>query len=528
MSTVAAETNSPLFTALAEVVGGDNLLLDIEQRKLYSSDVYSEGNLCAAVVRPTSAEQVAAAARLITEHGYSLAPRGGGMSYTGGYIPINDTTVMVDTGAMNQILEINETDMYVTVQAGVTWAQLYEALKPKGLRLPFFGTFSGIRATVGGGMSNGALFFGTARYGTGADNLLGLEVVLADGSRVRTGQEAVKNGKPFYRTYGPDLTGLFTHDAGTLGIKTEATLRLIQWPPEAAYLSFVFKGAQEIAGALSAVARSGAAEEAYVFDPGSTAKNLANADIASDFKTLAKVIRGQSSLGKGLKAGAKLVAAGRGFVDEDLFSLHVVCAGRSEAAVKDDVAIIRQLAEAHNGEEIPNSIPMAARANPFQPLNGVLGAEGDRWVALNSKVPHSDAAEIIAGFDKLMEKYQSEMDKTGVFITRLMIAIDTHAFSFEPVFHWFDSWLPLHQKIPEPSHLKKLKEPAANPAATALVERIRQDTIKLFGDMGAASNQIGRTYPYMDQLKPESKKLLRTIKDAVDAKGLINPGVLGF
>ena len=133
------------------------------------------------------------------------------------------------------------------MQAGVTWAQLYEALKPKGLRLPFFGTFSGVRATVGGGMSNGALFFGTARYGTGADNLLGLEVVLADGTRVRTGQAAFKNGKPFYRTYGPDLTGLFTHDAGTLGIKTEATLRLIQWPEEYGYLSFVFKGSLDVA-----------------------------------------------------------------------------------------------------------------------------------------------------------------------------------------------------------------------------------------------------------------------------------------
>jgi D-lactate dehydrogenase (cytochrome) len=528
MSTVVAETDNPLFAALATVVGADNLLLDMEQRKLYSCDVYSEGKLCAAVIRPTSAEHVSAAAKLITEHGYSIAPRGGGMSYTSGYIPINDTTIVVDTGAMNKILEISETNMYVTVQAGVTWAQLYEALKPKGLRLPFFGTFSGIRATVGGGMSNGALFFGTARYGTGVDNLLGLEVVLADGSRVCTGQAAVHNGKPFYRTYGPDLTGLFTHDCGALGIKTEATLRLIQWPAEAAYLSFVFKGAQEVAKGLSAVTRSGAAEEAYVFDPGSTAKNLANSNIASDLKTLASVIRGQSSLGKGLKAGAKLVAAGRSFIDEDLFSLHIVCAGRSEAAVRDDVEIIRKLCEELDGAEIPNSIPMAARADPFQPLNGVLGPDGDRWAALNSKVAHSDAAEIIERFDKIMAKYETRMQETGVFMTRLMIGIDTHAFSFEPVFHWFDSWLPLHKHVAEPSHLKKFTNPDANPAAGALVEEMRIETVQLFKDMGAASNQIGRTYPYLDSMKPESAKLLRSIKDIVDAKGLVNPGALGF
>ena len=528
MSTVAAETDNPLLTALASVVGANNLLLEVEQRKLYSCDVYSEGQLCTAVIRPTSAEQVSAAAELITEHGYSIAPRGGGMSYTSGYIPINDTTVVVDTGAMNKILEISPENMYVTVQAGVTWAQLYDALKPMGLRLPFFGTFSGVRATVGGGMSNGALFFGTARYGTGADNVLGLEVVLADGTRVSTGQQAVHNGKPFYRTYGPDLTGLFTHDAGALGIKTEVTLKLIQWPSETAYLSFVFKGAQEVAKGLSAVARSGAAEEAYVFDPGSTAKSLKNSNIASDIKTLASVIRGQSSLGKGLKAGAKLVAAGRSFVDEDLFSLHVVCAGRSEAAVQDDVAIIRELCEELDGAEIPNSIPMAARADPFQPLNGVLGPDGDRWAALNSKVAHTDAAAIIEAFDKIAAKYEPRMKETGVFITRLMIGIDTHAFSFEPVFHWFDSWLPLHKHVPEPSHLKKLKNPEANPEASALVEEMRQETIQLFKDMGAASNQIGRTYPYVDSMKPESAKLLRSIKQLVDEKGLVNPGALGF
>jgi FAD/FMN-containing dehydrogenase len=108
--------------------------------------------------------------------------------------------------------------MYVTVEAGVTWKQLHEALAPRGLRLPFFGTFSGATATVGSGIANGALFFGTARYGTAADCALGLEVVLADGTLLHTGQAAF-GGKPFYRTYGPDLTGLFTHDSGTLGIK---------------------------------------------------------------------------------------------------------------------------------------------------------------------------------------------------------------------------------------------------------------------------------------------------------------------
>ena len=85
-------------------------------------------------------------------------------------------------------------------------------LAPLGLRLPFFGTFSGARATVGGGLSNGALFHGTGRHGTAADCALGLAVVLADGTVLQTGQAGF-GGRPFYRTYGPDLTGLMAKAA---------------------------------------------------------------------------------------------------------------------------------------------------------------------------------------------------------------------------------------------------------------------------------------------------------------------------
>ena len=76
------------------------------------------------------------------------------MSYTGGYTPSTKRSVIVDTSFLNQILEINPEDMYITVEAGCTWKEIYQALKPMGMRLPFFGTNSGAMATVGGGLSN--------------------------------------------------------------------------------------------------------------------------------------------------------------------------------------------------------------------------------------------------------------------------------------------------------------------------------------------------------------------------------------
>jgi len=465
---------------------------------------------------------------VVTEAGYALIPRGGGMSYTGGYTPDTTSAVIVDLGDMTGVVDFNPEDMTITVRAGTTWEEIYEALRPQGLRLPFFGTFSGRRATVGGGLSNGAVFFGTARYGSAADNTLGIEVVCADGRILQTGQAAFRNGKPFYRTNGPDLTGLFLHDCGALGIKTQATLKLIAAPTHYEHLSFAFPDALAAAAALSAIARSGAAEEAYVFDPETTAKNMAGGNLADDVRRLGDIVTGQSGVLEGIKAGARVVAAGKRIVPEEAYSVHLTCAGYGAADVQGDRDRARRILEAQGGAEIPNSIPLAVRATPFDNLNGVLGADGERWVALNAKVPHSDAAKIIERFGALLAPDRSKMETLGVTVSTLFIAMDTHAFSFEPVFHWRDRWLPMHREVPDPAYLKTLTEAPDNPEAAKLVAELREQSLQLFGELGAASNQIGRTYPYRDNLEPTTRALLDALKAELDPAGLMNPGVLGY
>ena len=135
-----------------------------------------------AVVRPRTTEELAEVVGAVTKAGHPIIARGGGMSYTSGIVPRESGTVIVDTGAMDEVLEINTEDMYVTVQAGCTWQALSEALVGTGYRTPYWGTLSGLHATVGGGMSQNAIFWGSGRYGTAADSVLSLEVVLADGS----------------------------------------------------------------------------------------------------------------------------------------------------------------------------------------------------------------------------------------------------------------------------------------------------------------------------------------------------------
>ncbi|MCC7259345.1 MAG: FAD-binding oxidoreductase [Gammaproteobacteria bacterium] len=515
-----------LVTALTACIGPGRVITDPVERALLSSDLYAEGATCAVAIRPADTAGLAAAVALITHAGLAVIPRGGGLSYTLGSVPDTGRAVVVDTRDLAGIVELDTAGMTLTVRTGTTWEAIDAALAPQGLRLPYFGTFSGRAATVGGGLSGGALFFGTARYGAAADNVLDLEIVRADGRVLRTGQAAFRNGKPFYRTHGPDLTGLFLHDGGALGIKTEATFRLIERPTHTGFLSWAFPDAASAAAALSGVGRAGLAEEAYVFDPATTARGMAASNLASDLRRLRGIVTGQGGLLAGLRAGTRVVLAGKRLVPAGCHSLHLVCAARTAAALAADLDHSARRLARHGGQEIPNSIPMGVRAQPFDNLNGVLGPQGERWLALNAKVRHGDAQRIIGRFEGFIAGYRERMAATRVSHSTLFTAMNTHAFSFEAVYHWPDRWLPMHRATADPAFLARLPPDTPNPAGAALVAELRERTLDLYDELGVASNQLGRTYRYYDNLAPDTRALVDALKTALDPAGLMNPGVL--
>ncbi|MEM7501006.1 MAG: FAD-binding oxidoreductase [Pseudomonadota bacterium] len=514
-----------LIAALAKAAGESAVRTDDTALALAASDVYESGPTPCAVVQPDSAERVAAAVLAATSRGYAVVPRGGGLSYTAGYLAANPRSVTLDLAALDRVYDVSPDDMTITVGAGTTWKKIEETLRPLGLRLPFFGTFSGKSATVGGGLSHGALFFGSARYGSAADIVLGLQVACADGSLLSTGQRALAiDSKPFLRSFGPDLTGLFVHDGGALGVKTAATFKVISTPPEEDYASFAFKRFENAAAALSDIARRDLAEEVYVLDPGTTDNfNPSANDVLRSATALAKSARGP------VQALSQLVTAGTAgtrVIPEGHYSLHLTAAGRSEAAVNADRDTARELAEKQGGVEVASTIPRVSRADRFSHLNDILGPDGGRWTALNAKVAHSDAPSLVSRFEELLERHDDDLTGEGVRVTRLATALSNHCFSFEPVFHWTDSWLPIHREAVDPSHLRRFNEPAANASARALVATLRKETIELFRHLGAASNQIGRAYPYYSALAPGPAALLTALKQHLDPQGLMNPGVL--
>ena len=520
-------SHDALIAALVAQVGERAVHCDEASLLEATHDVHLSGARPAAVVTPSSTEQVIAIVKIAAAHGFAVIPRGGGFSYTGGYASPTPKAIALDMRWMNRILDIAPDDMTITVEAGVTWRQIDAALKPLGLRLPFIGTFSGAGATVGGGLSQGALFFGSARYGSAAEIVLGMDIVLADGTLLSTGQSALAvPSKPIMRNYGPDVTGLFTHDGGMFGIKTAASFRLIRRPSDYGYASFAFARIEDAADALSEIARADLAEEVYILDP--SAVEAVNADTANMAKTAVAVARNAGGALKAVKALAGLAKGGTDFIPAGYFSLHMTAAGRCAAAVEDDIAEAHRMAIAAGCIVVSPTVPRVARAELFSNLNGVLGPGGGRWAALNAKVAHSDARRLIAAFDAMMMPFAGAMAREGVTYTRLVSALGNHSFSFEPVFHWRDSWQPLHRSAPDASLLAKLEEPAPNPQARALVDMLRAETCELFRALGAASNQIGRTYPFRAALSPAPDKLLASLKHLLDPAGLMNPGVLGY
>ena len=161
--------SSDPIAALIDAVGAEAVFTDEASCAFYSQDVFTLGPRALAVVRPADTAALARAVAAATSHGLAVAPRGGGLSYTSGYVPRDAGAVMLDLSAMDRVLKVDETDMTVTVEAGCTWAKLHQTLKPLKLRTPFWGTLSGLYATVGGGMSQNGLFWG-GRHGTIVDS----------------------------------------------------------------------------------------------------------------------------------------------------------------------------------------------------------------------------------------------------------------------------------------------------------------------------------------------------------------------
>lgn len=513
---------------LEAIHGKEHVLSDEESCILYAQDIYSKTIPALAVIRPKNKEELSEAIIITTNHGHSIIARGGGMSYSKGYVPIKKESIIVDFCRMNKILEVNEEDMHITVQCGCTWKQLYAALKNTNMRTPFWGTLSGITATVGGTLSQNGIFWGSTKFGSAVDSVIGLEVVLGDGAVVSTGSKAQKNATSFFRHYGPDLTGLFTCDNGSLGFKTEATLRLIPKRKHHEFASFNFSDYHSLFKAMSEISKNELVDACVGFDPYLQKIRMQRESLSSDLKKLVGVIRSNKTIAGAIKDTTKIAFSGRSYMDDVQYSIHLMIEEKTEELALFSLSEVKRICNQYSGTEIEASIPKILRSNPFAPLNNVIGPKGERWMPIHVIVPHSESSHSMQAIEKLLEKHQNNLDKNKIGVGFLYTVISNNGFVIEPVFFTPDSIDEIHREVVEDSVLNNIEGFKDNPGARQLTSTLRQELLDLFESIGGVHMQIGKSYNFKQGLKTETWDMIESIKDTVDPQRSINPGALGL
>lgn len=206
------------------------------------------------LIKPGSAEQVAAVIKVCNRYKIPITPRGGGSGVTGGALPVKGGIVL-STERLNNIISINNTDHYVVAESGVITADLHNAVRQQGLYLPVLPT-SGYASFIGGNVAENAGSMSSCKYGVTGDYVLNLEVVLPNGDIIWTGANVSKN------VTGLNLTQLFVGSEGTLGIITKVVYRLLPVPPQEVLLLAAFEQLEDACNALAAIRKAGLAPSA--------------------------------------------------------------------------------------------------------------------------------------------------------------------------------------------------------------------------------------------------------------------------
>lgn len=181
------------------------------------------------VIRPGSADEVAAALKTAAQRGIAVTVRGAGTMYAGGAAPARDGIVL-DTTGLDAIIDIDTRRGIVIVEPGTRFGRLLTALSSYGLTIGIVPS-TAPTATVGGAVSANALGAGSPKFQSMGDEVAGLEVALADGTILRTGSAAARQAGFFQRyCIGPDLTGLFIGADATMGVITKIALWLHPLP----------------------------------------------------------------------------------------------------------------------------------------------------------------------------------------------------------------------------------------------------------------------------------------------------------
>jgi D-lactate dehydrogenase (cytochrome) len=445
--------------ALSSLVGPDRFSTGRSNRDLHLRDIsFHPGALPAGVIWPASTEEVARILSWTYANDVPVTPWGAGTSTEGNPVPTRGGLVM-DMTRMNRILDIRPQDLQADVEPGVLRKELNRQTSRHGL---FFPPDPGADATIGGMIANNASGVQTVKYGATKDYVMRLTVVLPPGGVIHTGCRAPKSSA------GYDLTRLFVGSEGTLGVVTEASLRLTGIPSHYLAATIRFPDLESASRAVSLMIGSGLGPAALeLLPPG-----------------LIRLMNRENALG--LPEEPSLFC-----------EFHAV----SDAALRETAALARELAADSGATGFSQAIAEAERKELWR-------ARHEAWETIHRAHPKKetlivDAAVPISSYPEMIVSAQKAVD-------------DQHVVGY--VFgHAGDGNL----------HVVLVGDPADAaewPRLEAVNHAIVERAIALGGTCtGEHGVGIGKR-KFMRLEHGESFELMRHIKALIDPKGLMNPG----
>jgi glycolate oxidase len=241
---------------LGKIVGEGNIKEGKEAQQLFYHDISQPPKSLSLMyktvpdilVTPSSAEEISEIMKLAIKGRIPVIPKGSATGGFGGSLPVQGG-IIVDLRRMNKVLEIDNENMVVTVEAGINWSTLNEKLIQNKLFLganPFRPN-----STIGGWINTDEIGFGSYKYGNAKDQIRSLQVVLPNSKIINTGfPKVIANNS------GYDLNGLFVGSRGTFGIVTKASLCLHPYPAETKHFIYTFNSTNDMANAVGQITKT--------------------------------------------------------------------------------------------------------------------------------------------------------------------------------------------------------------------------------------------------------------------------------
>ncbi|NVM02840.1 MAG: FAD-binding oxidoreductase [Candidatus Helarchaeota archaeon] len=459
--------NEQLIKELKNVIPPEYVATDKEICFAYSMDSSPvPGHIPDMVIRPETTQEVSEVIKLANKYKTPIYPRGAAASLVMMGVPLQPGGISLDMTRMNKIMEIDEDSMSVTVQTGITWGEMEYELKKKGWYTGMVGPGPGLSSTIGGAISVASVYYGSAKYGTACDILLGLEVVLPTGEVIRTGSAALDTAKRHTRYgVGLDSTGIFCGDQGIMGVKTEATLKLYPVPVATGFFVYGYNDEDPLLKALH---------------------KMTSLHIASDI--------GYTDGEIGLDMGG----------GPERFMIHGKIEAHSEKELEVQLELFDEIANKTNGIKKKDSFARMIFHDSIYMVFPMAGMSGNFGASCN-KMPIFESKKVHDVFIKYREKHLEEIQKHKI----------------TTVWYSFISGSTI-------DILPQIQIPAHDPEALKYGTKLWKDFIKEELKYGTIHYWLGKVIgdQVVEHYRPTYFNFIKKLKNTLDPNGIINPGLL--